>query len=138
MVAVVASLLHFTVPVAQLVVKVTLSVPHTVPEPVTTGAVGAAPVVIVTAFDTPDVPHELVHVAVKLPAPTSLLIPEPKPDDHEIVPSAQPDAVKVAFSVPQTCGLLLAIVGADGADPVFMVTAFETGELPQSLIQVAV
>jgi hypothetical protein len=99
---------------------------------------GGVPEVITTGVELLDVPHELVHVAVKLPAPTSLLIPEPKPDDHEIVPSAQPDAVKVAFSVPQTCGLLLAIVGADGADPVFMVTALETGELPQSLIQVAV
>jgi hypothetical protein len=57
MVVVVALLLHFTVPIAQLVVKVTLVSPQTVPEPVTTGAAGTVPVLMVTEFELIDAPQ---------------------------------------------------------------------------------
>lgn len=73
-----------------------------------------------------------------MPAPTSLVVPAPKPADHVIVPPKQPVAVNVAFSVPHTVVLLDVIAGAVGGVPVVMVTVFDTGELPHELTQVAV
>jgi hypothetical protein len=89
MVAVVASLLHFTVPVAQLVVKVTLSVPHTVPEPVTTGACG---LVIFTMFITCDdslCPQALVHFAVYAPVFDTCIVAVVSPVLHNNVEFTQ-------------------------------------------------
>jgi hypothetical protein len=102
---------------------------------VNTGAGGGVPVVIVTVFEADDVPHELTHVAVYVPAPTSFVVPVPKPPDHVIVPSEQPVAVKVAFSTPQTTVLLVEITGATGAGLVPIVIVFEFGLLPQIFSQ---
>ena len=96
-------------------VRVALSVPHTeVLFATIVGADGVWPVVIVTELETIDVPQLVVQEAVYVPAPTSLLIPTPKPPDQEIVPPSQPDAVRVALSAPHTEVLFATIVGADG------------------------
>ena len=69
--------------------------------------------VMLTEFEFPEVPQLVVHVAVYVPDPASLLVPTPKPPDQVIVPPTQPDAVSVALSVPHTEVLLATIVGAD-------------------------
>jgi hypothetical protein len=127
------------VPSAQPVaVNVALSVPQiTVLLAAITGATGAGLVPIVIEFELPEVPQLVVHVAVYVPAPTSLVVPTPLPD-HVIVPPAQPVAVNVALSVPQTVVLLDAITGADGAGPLLIVIVFEADEVPQELTHVAV
>jgi hypothetical protein len=131
---------HVIVPPAQPVaVSVALSVPQTVVLlDVITGAAGAGPLLIVTVFEADEVPQELTHVAVYVPAPTSLDAPVPKPPDHVIVPSEQPVAVKVAFSTPQTTVLLVETTGATGAGLVPMVIVFELPDVPQLVVHVAV
>ena len=58
-------MLHVTVPLQLLAVKVALSVPQTsVLLAAMLGAAGAVPCVIVTVFDTGLVPHIVEHVAV--------------------------------------------------------------------------
>ena len=102
-----------------------------------TGATGDGLVPIVIVFEFPDVPQLVVHVAVYVPAPTSLVVPTPPPD-HVIVPPTQPVAVIVALSVPQTVVLFDEITGATGAGPLLIVIEFDTAELPHELTQVAV
>ena len=80
----------------------------------------------------------MVHVAVYVPAPTSLVVPTPKPADQVIVPPIQPVAVSVALSVPDTVVLLDEITGADGVGPLLIVIEFDTDELPHELTHVAV
>ncbi len=130
---------HVMVPPTQPVaVKVALSATHTlVTLLLNTGALGGVPVVIVTLFDAVDVPQMVVHVAVYVPAPTSFVDPVPNVPDQVIVPSVQPVAVKVAFSVPQTVVLFVAITGATGAGFVVIVTVFEFALLPQIFSQYA-
>ncbi|MCP9754945.1 hypothetical protein EGI26_07235, partial [Lacihabitans sp. CCS-44] len=105
---------------------------------VNTGAAGGVPVVIVTVFEADDVPHELTHVAVYVPAPTSLLVPTPNPADQVIVPPTQPVAVNVALSFAQTLLTLLVNTGAAGGVPVVIVTVFEADDVPHELTHVAV
>ena len=62
----------------------------------------------------------------------------PNVPDHVIVPPAQPVAVKVALSVPQTSVLLVAITGAAEVVPVPIVIVFEATEVPQVVVHVAV
>ena len=102
------------------------------------GAVGVAPVDIVTLFEFPEVPQLVVHVAVYVPAPTSFVRPVPNPPDQVSVPPLQPAAVNVAFSVPQSVVLFVDIVGAVGVAPVVIVTLFEFPEVPQPVVHVAV
>ena len=83
------------------------------------------------------VPHELVQVAVYVPAVTSLVLPTP-PEDHVMVPPTQPEAVSIALSVPHTVVLLDKITGAAGAGPLLIVIEFDTAELPHELTQVAI
>ena len=130
---------HVIVPSAQPVaVNVALSVPQTVVLfVVITGATGDGLLPIVIVFELPEVPHEVVHVAVYVPAPTSFVVPTPPPD-HVIVPPAQPVAVNVAFSVPQTSVLFDDITGALGAAPVLIVIEFDTAGVPHELTHVAV
>jgi hypothetical protein len=126
-------------PTQPVTVKVAFSVAHTfVLLAEITGAVETEPVPMVIGFETNELPHALTQVAVYVPAPTSFVAPVPKPDDQVIVPSVQPVAVKIAFSVPQTLVLLTEITGAVGARLVPMVIEFETNELPHALTQVAV
>ncbi|MCP9769349.1 hypothetical protein EGI22_15680, partial [Lacihabitans sp. LS3-19] len=126
-------------PVQPVAVNVAFSVPQTsVLLDAITGAVGTAPVLIVIVFDTGDVPHEVVHVAVYVPAPTSFEVPVPNVPDQVIVPSEQPVAVKVALSVPQISVLLAAITGAIGAGLLPIVFVFELTEVPHDVVQVAV
>jgi hypothetical protein len=103
-----------------------------------TGADGAGPFVIVTEFEADDVPHELTHVAVYVPMPTSFVAPVPNVPDQVIVPSAQPVAVNVAFSVPQTIVLFVDTTGATGAGLAPIVIVFELPEVPQLVVHVAV
>ena len=103
-----------------------------------TGATGDGLVPIVIVFELPDVPQLVVQVAVYVPAPTSLVVPTPNPADQVIVPPAQPVAVNVAFSTPQTSVLFDEITGADGAEPLLIVIEFDTDGLPHELTQVAV
>ena len=102
-----------------------------------TGATGNGLVPTVIVFEFPDVPQLVVHVAVYVPAPTSLVVPTPPPD-HVIVPPTHPAAVSVALSVPHTVVLLDEITGATGAGPLLIVIEFDTAELPHELTQVAV
>jgi hypothetical protein len=102
------------------------------------GAVAVRPTVIVTEAEFPDVPQLVVQVAVYVPALTSFEVPTPKPPDHVMVPPSQPEAVRVAFSVPQIDVLLATTVGALGACPEVTVTVFEFPETPQLVVQVAV
>ncbi len=67
-----------------------------------------------------------------------MVAPVPNVPDHVIVPSVQPVAVNVAFSVPQTTVLFAEITGATGAGLVPIVTVFELPEVPQLVVQVAV
>jgi hypothetical protein len=123
-------------PSQPVAVMVALSGTHTlVTLLLKTGAVGGVPVVIVTELEADDVPHELTHVAVYVPMPTSFVAPVPNVPDHVIVPSAQPVAVNVAFSVPQTIVLFADITGATGAGLVVIVTVFEFGLFPQIFSQ---
>jgi hypothetical protein len=55
-----------------------------------------------------------------------------------MVPPVQPDAVKIAFSVPQTSDLLVSIDGAVGAEPLPMVIELDAPEVPQEVAHVAV
>ena len=96
-------------------VKVAFSTPHTTVLFVDiTGANGPGLVPIVIGFEFPEVPQLVVHVAVYVPAPTSFVVPTPKPADQVIVPPSQPEAVRVALSDPHIEVLLATIVGADG------------------------
>jgi hypothetical protein len=92
---------------------------------------------MVIIFESPEVPHVVVQVAVYVPAVTSLVEPVP-PTDHVIVPPSQPVAVNIAFSVPHIVVLLADITGADGVAPVLIVTLFELPEVPHVVVQVAV
>ena len=131
---------HVIVPPTQPVaVNVALSFTHTlVTSLVSTGAIGGVPVFIVTVFDAVDVPQLVVHVDVYVPAPTSFVVPAPKPDDHVIVPVSQPVAINVAFSVPQTVVLFVVITGAVGNGPLVIVTVFDADDVPHEFTQVAV
>ena len=61
----VALVLHFTVPTQPLAVNVAVSLPHKLVLLLAiVGALGEPPVVIMTAFDAPLVPQEVVHIAV--------------------------------------------------------------------------
>ena len=102
-----------------------------------TGATGDGLVPIVIVFELPDVPQIVVHVAVYVPAPTSLVVPTPPPDQL-IVPPTHPVAVSVALSVPQTVVLFDEITGAAGAGPFLIVIEFYTTELPHELTHIAV
>lgn len=65
MVDVVAPVLHFKVPIAQvLAVNVTFSVPHTSPPPVMVGAVGVCSFCIVITCELELTPHSVVHFAL--------------------------------------------------------------------------
>jgi hypothetical protein len=112
--AVVAPVLHFIVPLQPLAVNVAFSVPQTLVLLATTlGAVGTADLVITTLFDAPLTPQMFSHVAVYVPAsPTSILKPV-APVLHFTLP-VQPVAVKVTFSVPQILVLLAFTTGATG------------------------
>jgi hypothetical protein len=130
-------LLQATVPAQPEAVSVAFSVPHTCDLlAATVGADGRVPVVIVTEFDAALVPQVVVQVAVYVPAPTSIDVPV-DPLLQATVP-AQPEAVSVAFSVPHTCDLLVATVGADGVPPLLIVTGAEAVLVAQTVIQVAV
>ena len=74
------------------------------------GGGGGGPVVTIIELEAPDVPQVVVHVAVYVPAPTSLVVPVPPPNQL-IVPVSQPVAVNIAFSVPQISVLLAVILG---------------------------
>ena len=60
------------------------------------------------------------------------------PPDHVIVPPVHPEAVNIAFSVPQTTVLLAVILGGLGIAPVEIVTEFEFPDVPQEVVHVAV
>ena len=62
----------------------------------------------------------------------------PNVPDHVMVPPAQPVAVNVALSVPQTSVLLAAITGAVGAVTKVMITELDAPDVPQLVVQVAV
>lgn len=138
MVAPVISLFHIIVPEQFSAVSVAFSVPHTcVLLAVMVGAAGAPPLLIVTDVEAGLVPQVVVQVAVYVPAPTSLVVPV-VPSFHVTVP-VQLLAVSVAFSVPQTCVLLVVTLGAVGvAPPLVMVTELDATLVPQEVVQVAV
>ena len=130
-------MLHVTVPLQPVAFNVAFSPSqHTVLSVVTNGAVGNGSLIIVTDTDTGDVPHAVVHVAVYVPTPTSLVVPVP-PTDHVTVP-VQPVAVNMAFSVPHTVVLFAETTGGTGVVPGVTVIAFDAGLLPQLLIHTAV
>jgi hypothetical protein len=129
---------HINVPLQPAAVNVAFSVPHkAVLFEVNVGATGTGLVVITIELEFTDVPQLVVHVAVYVPAPTSLVVPVPPPD-HVIVPVLQPVAVNVAFSVPQISVLFDVIAGADGTAPVVIDIEFEAGLAPQVFSHVAV
>jgi hypothetical protein len=66
-----------------------------------------------------------------------LLIPDPKPFDHVIVPSAHPLAVNVTLSFPQTKPPPLKD-GATGLKPSVIITVLDTEEGPQVFSHLAV
>ena len=103
---------------------------------VITGALGGVPVPIVIVLLFGDVPHELLQVAVYVPAPTSI-VDVVAPLLHANVP-VQPAAVNVAFSVPHTVVLFDVILGAFGLLPVVITIAFDAGLSPQIFEHVAV
>ena len=87
--------------------------------------------------DTPLVPHAVTQVAVYVPAvPTVMLVPV-EPLLHFTVPP-QPDAVRIAVSVPHMLVLLLLTVGALGVPPEVITTGVEAVLTPQTFVQVAV
>ena len=132
-----ALVLHVIVPSQPVAVNVAFSPSqHTVLSVLITGADGGLPVLIVTVLLLPEVPQLLLHVAVYVPAPTSIVVPV-APVLHVTVP-VQLVAVKVAVSVPHTSVLLEAIVGADGGVPVVIVTVLLLAEVPHTLYHTAV
>ena len=60
------------------------------------------------------------------------------PADHVIVPSVQPVAVSIAFSVPQIVVLFALIVGAAGDAFVPIVIELLAPDVPQLVVHVAV
>jgi hypothetical protein len=62
----------------------------------------------------------------------------PNIPDHVMVPPVQPDAVKIAFSVPQSDDLSDTIDGAVGVEPLPMVIELDAPEVPQVVAHVAV
>jgi hypothetical protein len=140
MLAPVEPLLQVIVPPVQpTAVKVAFSPSqHTVLSVLITGTGGVGFVPIIIVFELPEVPQLVVHVAVYVPGPTSLLVPTPNPADQVIVPPTHPVAVKVALSFEQTLLTLLVNTGAGGGVPVVIVTTFEADEVPHELTHVAV
>lgn len=110
----VAFVLHFTVPLQPVAVKVAVSVPHKlVLLLATVGADGFPPEVIVIILDAPLVPQLLTQMALYVPAvPTEIVLPVALVL-HFIVPP-QPVAVNVAVSVPHKLVLLAVTTGGDG------------------------
>lgn len=134
----VSKVLHFTVPLQFVAVKVAFSPSqHTVLLNVITGLVGNGLLVIVTTFDTNEVPHEVLQVAEYVPAPTSTVIEVELTPVHAIVP-AQPVAVIVVFSVPHKAVFNGVNTGAFGIGLLVIVTVFEFADTPQIVVQVAV
>ena len=133
----VAPVLHLIVPVQSVAVNVAPYRSATsVRFAVITGALGGVPVPIVIVLLFGDVPHELLHVAVYVPAPTSI-VDVVAPLLHVNVP-VQFAAVNVAFSVPHTVVLFDVILGAFGLLPVVITIAFDAGLSPQIFVHVAV
>jgi hypothetical protein len=118
-------------------VMLAFSVPQTcVLSEVSDGADGVPPVVMVTELDATLVPHEVVQVAVYVPAPTDVVVPVALL--LQVTVPAQLAAVRVAVSAPHNWVLLAEIVGAVGKAPVVIVTAFDATLVPQEVVQVAV
>jgi len=136
--AVVPGLYQVSVPVQPVAVSVAFSSPQTAPLLVVTdGATGAFswPITSGPADTVP--PQLVVQVAVYVPAPACRLFPL-APVDQVTVPPSQPVAVRVAFSVPHTLAVLVAMVKLAGALSCVMVTAAETADVPHTVTQVAV
>ena len=125
------------VPSHPAAVKVAFSSPHTVSLFVlSTGAAGLSDLPMVRLAEARDVPQAVVHVAVYVSSPTTIVFPV-APFDHVIVP-AQPEAVKVALSLSHTVALFAVTCGASGLseEPTLMLA--EAAEVPQAVVQVAV
>ena len=88
-------------------------------------------------FELMLVPHELVQVAVYVPAPTWIGFCVLLLCAQVIVPT-QPVAVNVACCVPQILVAFEEITGALGAVPLCICRLLELMLVPQLLVQVAV
>ena len=132
MLLVVSPVLHFNVPLAQLDVKVNLSVPHTLPPPVTTGAAGLSPAVTVMVLDKPLLPQMFSHVAVYVPTPT-LILKLVELLLHSKLPTVQPVVVNVTVLVPQAMPPPL-MTGATAVGTFCIVTEPDDSLSPHSLI----
>jgi len=100
---------HLTVPLAQVAVSVAISVPQsTVLLGTTVGAAGASPVPITIGVEAGEVPQVLTQTAVYVPAPTRIGLPV-LPLLQVRVPPVGHEPVSVAWSVPHTLDLLVAI-----------------------------
>lgn len=85
--------IHVTVPPHPVAVKIAVSLPHRLDlSDVTVGGAGLPPVVIITAFDAPLVPQDVVQVAVYVPAVLTVILVPVEPLLQVIVPP-QPVAV---------------------------------------------
>ena len=106
-------------------------------QPLTDGAVGVVPVVIVITFDALLVPQLFTQVALYVPATVTVRLEPVTLVLHFTVPP-QPVAVNVAVSFEQRLVLFVAIVGASGDPPGKMVATFDATLVPQAFEQVAV
>ena len=111
----VALVLHFTVPLQPVAVKVAVSLPQrSVLVLAMVGADGLPPVVIVITFDALLVPQLLTQTALYVPAePTDNVLPVAFVFHFTVPP--QPVAVKVAVSLPHKLVLLAVTIGGDGS-----------------------
>jgi hypothetical protein len=133
----IAELLHVTVPEHPVAVNVAVSLLHRLVLFVAiVGFAGVVPVVMVTTFDAPLVPHAVVQVALYVPATLTVMLVPVAELLHVTVPP-QPVAVNVAVSLLHRLVLLAAITGAVGVAPVVIVITFDTPLVPQDVVQVA-
>ena len=132
MLLVVSPVLHFNVPLAQLDVKVNLSVPHTLPPPATTGAAGLSPAVTVMVLDKPLLPQMFSHVAVYVPPPT-LILKLVELLLHSKLPTVQPVVVNVTVLMPHAIPPPL-MTGATAVGTFCIVTEPDDSLSPHSLI----
>ena len=103
----------------------------------TVGAIGALPFLISTIFELGLVPQIVSHTTEYVPAVLTVILVVVAPVFHFNLP-LQPDATKIAVSVPQIVVLSGVIVGVVGETPVLMTIGDDDELVPQIFVQEAV
>jgi hypothetical protein len=120
-------------PVQPVAVSVTLSVPHTSPDPDITGASGAGRLVTVTEVDDGLSPHSFLHFALYVPAPTLIVsVVKAVPLHTMLDPTGHPLAVMLTVSVPHTVPPPVKL-GAPGVVALRMLITFDEADSPHEV-----